>query len=149
FPDGERIVYASGRVLYLVKSDGTGSRQLVTVNGTPSWIRWSPEGHSLRFTVSDPQTKATSLWEVESDGTGLHPLLSGWNNPPAECCGAWTGDGKYFVFQSTHNFRSDIWAIREKPGLFRSPRPAPVQLTNGPLSFYGPQPSSDGRKLFT
>jgi eukaryotic-like serine/threonine-protein kinase len=148
FPDTKRIVYASGRALYVVNRDGTGSRLLVSVNGTPSWMRWSPDGHSLRFTVADPQTQATSLWEVRADGSGLRPLLPGWNNPAAECCGTWTRDGKYFVFQSTHNFRSDIWALGENPGLFRKPNPNPVQLTSGPLNFQGPQPSNDGRKLF-
>jgi len=52
------------------------------------------------------------------------------------------------VFQSIHNFRSDIWAIQEKPGLFRKRGSTPVRLTSGPLSFQGPQPSYDGRKLF-
>ena len=148
FPDGKRIVYASGRALYEAKSDGTDSRQFVTVNGTPSWMRWSPDGRLLRFTVTDPRTNTTSLWEVRDDGSGLHPLLAGWNNLPAECCGSWTRDGSYFVFQSTRNFRSDIWAIREKPRLFQKPEPTPVQLTTGPLSFRGPQPSYDGSKLF-
>ena len=148
FPDGKRIVYASGRALYEAKSDGTDSRQFVTVNGTPSWMRWSPDGRLLRFTVTDPRTNTTSLWEVRDDGSGLHPLLAGWNNSPAECCGSWTRDGSYFVFQSTRNFRSDIWAIREKPRLFQKPEPTPVQLTTGPLSFRGPQPSYDGSKLF-
>jgi Tol biopolymer transport system component/DNA-binding winged helix-turn-helix (wHTH) protein len=147
-PDGKRIVYADGHALYVVKSDGTESRQFVQVNGTPFWMRWSPDGRLLRFTVSDPQTNATSLWEVSADGSGLHPLLPGWNNPPAECCGSWTRDGRYFVFQSTRNFRSDIWAIREKPVFFRRTERVPVQLTSGPLSFQGLQPSSDGRELF-
>ena len=148
FLDGERIVYASGRALNVVKRDGTGSRQLVATTGTPSWMRWSPDGQLLRFTVTDPQTKATSLWEVGADGSGLHPLLPGWNNPPAECCGTWTRDGTYFVFQATHNFRSDIWAIREKSELLRRPELTTVQLTSGPLSFQGPQLSNDGSKLF-
>jgi eukaryotic-like serine/threonine-protein kinase len=148
FPDGKRIVYANGRALYVAKSDGAESRQFVKVNGTPSWMRWSPDGRLLRFTVTDPQTNRTSLWEVREDGSGLRPLLAGWNNSPAECCGSWTRDGRYFVFQSARNFRSDIWAIREKPGVLQKPESTPVQLTSGPLSFKGPQPSYDGRKLF-
>jgi DNA-binding winged helix-turn-helix (wHTH) protein/Tol biopolymer transport system component len=148
FPDGKRIVYASGRALYAAKSDGTDSRQFAKVNGTPSWMRWSPDGRLLRFTVTDLQKNTTSLWEVRDDGSGLHPLLAGWNASPAECCGSWTRDGRYFVFQSTRNFRSDIWAIREKPGLFEKLAATPIQLTSGPLSFKGPQPSYDGRKLF-
>ena len=148
FPDGKSIVYASGHALYVAKSDGTDSRQFVTVNGTPSWMRWSPDGHLLRFTVTDPQRNRKSLWEVRDDGSGLRPLLAGWNASPAECCGSWTRDGRYFVFQSTRNFRSDIWAIREKHGLFQKLASTPVQLTSGPLSFMGPQPSYDGRKIF-
>jgi Tol biopolymer transport system component len=148
FPDGRRFVYASGRALYVAKSDGTDSSPFAKVNGTPSWMRWSPDGRLLRFTVTDPQTNATSLWEVQDDGSGLHPLLAGWNNSSGECCGSWTRDGRYFVFQSTRNFRSDIWAIREKPGLLQKLDPTPLQLTSGPLSFKGPQPSYDSRKLF-
>ena len=148
FPDGKRIVYASGRALYVAKNDGTDSRQFATVNGTPSWMRWSPDGRLLRFTVTHPQTNTTSLWEVREDGSGLHPLLAGWNASPAECCGSWTRDGRYFVFQSTRNFRSDIWAIREKRGPFQKLPSTPVQLTSGPLSFKGPQASYDGKKLF-
>ena len=76
FPDGKRIVYASGRALYVAKSDGTDSRQFAKVNGTPSWMRWSPDGRLLRFTVTDLQKNTTSLWEVRDDGSGLHPLLA-------------------------------------------------------------------------
>jgi Tol biopolymer transport system component len=111
-------------------------------------MRWSPDGRFLRFTVTDLQTNTTSLWEVRDNGSGLHPLLAGWNDSPAECCGSWTRDGRYFVFQSTRNFRSDIWAIREKPGLLQKLDPTPLPLTSGPLSFSGPQPSYDSRKLF-
>jgi hypothetical protein len=63
------------------------------VNWVPALIRWSPDGRRLRFSVQDPRSLAYSIWEVQSDGTNFHPLLPGWNNPPAECCGNWTPDG--------------------------------------------------------
>ena len=99
-PNGEQIVYAHGNELYLAKPDGSESRRLVTLTGPASWPRWSPDGKVLRFTVEDSKTGGQSLWEVASDGTGLRPLLPGWSNPPSECCGNWTPDGNYFVFQS-------------------------------------------------
>ncbi len=107
-PQGEQIIYANGSDLYSVKSDGSESRKLVTVAGIPYWPRWSPDGSKLRFTVQDPKSHSTSLWEVSADQSNLHPLLPGWNSPPAECCGNWTADGKYFVFQSSRNARTDI-----------------------------------------
>ena len=110
-------------------------------------LRWSPDASLLRFTVYDSKTSSSSLWEVSSDGTNLHPLLPGWNRPAEECCGNWTPDGNYFVFQSQREGMTNIWAIREK-GRFGKPRSEPVQLTAGPTNVYVPLPSIDGKKLF-
>jgi Tol biopolymer transport system component/predicted Ser/Thr protein kinase len=147
-PDQHRVVYAKGRGLFIGNADGTEARQIVTLAGSVSWIQWSPDGKKLRFTVADPKTNATSIWEVEAEGGDLHPLLLGWNRPPAECCGSWTPDGKYFVFQSSHGGRSDIWALHEAGGFLRPGKSEPVQLTSGPLDFLGPMPSKDGKKLY-
>src|SRR5262245_22282336 len=128
--DGRQIVYANGSTLYLAKSDGTESRILAPIPGRPYWPRWSPDGRRLRFSVGDTSlSRLNSLWEVAADGSNPHPLLSSWNNPAAECCGNWTPDGRYFVFQSTRNGTTNIWAIREPTGLFRSGDQTPVQLT--------------------
>jgi WD40 repeat protein len=82
-------------------------------------------------------------WEVSVDGTGLHRLLEGWHNPPDECCGKWTGDGRYFVFQSNRQ----IWALPQKGSLLDS-EPKPIPLTTSPLSLFSPLPSKDGKRLF-
>jgi Tol biopolymer transport system component/DNA-binding winged helix-turn-helix (wHTH) protein len=147
-PDGQQIVYANGAALYLAKSDGTESRKFVTVDGRPYWPRWSPDGSRLRFTVTNTQNSTASLWEVGADGANPHPLLPGWNNPANECCGNWTADGRYFVFQSTRNRTTNIWAKLEQTGLFQRGSREPVQLTIGPLNYYFPVPSLDGKKLF-
>jgi len=147
-PDGQQIVYANGPSLYLAKSDGTDPRKFVTVEGRPYWPRWSPDGSRLRFTVTNKQNSSASLWEVAADGSNPHPLLPGWNNPANECCGNWTADGRYFVFHSTRNQMTNIWARREQTGLFQRGSQEPVQLTVGPLNYYFPAPSLDGKKLF-
>ena len=40
-----------------------------------------------------------------------------------------------------------LWAIRENPGIFRKAA-EPVLLTTGPLSYWSPLPSRDGKKIF-
>jgi Tol biopolymer transport system component/predicted Ser/Thr protein kinase len=147
-PDGHRIAYVQGRALYLADTEGTETRQIAALPGDVSWLRWSPDAKKLRFTVADPKTNANSIWEISAGGSDLHPLLPSWNSPPAECCGSWTPDGKYFVFQSSHGGRSDIWALREAGGFLRPGRSKPLQLTSGPLDFLGPVPSKDGKRLF-
>ena len=142
-----RIVYTSGHDLFISKSDGTEAQKLATVTGLPVWPRMSPTGRVLRFTEDDPKSDSSSLWEVSVDGSHPHPLLAGWSNHGTECCGNWTPDGRYFVFQSTRSGRTDLWALRETNGWWRSDN-QPVQLTTGPLSLSLPLPSKDGTKLF-
>ena len=112
-PDGSSVLYASGHDLFKTQDDGKEPQKLATVPGRAFWIRYSPDGSRIRFTIIDPAARTTSLWEMSAQGKNLHPLLEGWNNTPAECCGSWTADGKNFIFQSTRNGQSNIWAMRE------------------------------------
>jgi serine/threonine protein kinase/Tol biopolymer transport system component len=144
--DGDRLAYTSGNDLYIANADGAEPRRLVTADGTASWPRWSPDGSRLRFTVNG--ASGSAIWEIAADGSRVHPLLTGWNNPPAECCGSWTSDGKYFVFQSSRGGVADIWAMREAGSLFHRVNHEPVQLTSGPTSTFAPLPSTDGNQVF-
>jgi len=145
-PDGQQILFANGSDLYLARNDGTSSKKILSVPGHADSLRWSPDGLRLRLSIFDSKTGSRSLWECQADGTGLHPLLPGWNNPSQECCGSWTPDGKYFIFQSTQNDKTQIWALSEKGGLFRKAKP--MQLTTEPLSYSTPVPSIDGKRVF-
>jgi eukaryotic-like serine/threonine-protein kinase len=151
-PDGQKFAYANGTDLYLAKSDGTEPHKLVSIRSDPfnwSWdLTWSPDGSLLRFYQRETKNQTGALWEVSSNGTNLHPLLPGWH---AECCsgGAWTRDGKYFVFGSFKDLVSrNVWAIPEKVSFFRKSSHEPVQLTAGPLDFSELLPSRDGKRLF-
>ena len=147
-PDGQKIVYAHENDLLVVHGQGGDPQKLVTLPGMARWLRWSPDGRRLRFTLSDPKTGSNSLWEIAADGKRPHPILSDFNDPPAECCGDWTHDGRFFIFQSTKNNRTNIFAIQEKAGLFGKMADGPIQLTAGPLNYYAPLPSADGNKVF-
>ena len=144
-PDGQHIVFAEDRRLDVASADGTGRQRLVTLSGTPSSPRWSPDGKRIRFTLSSSES-AIGIWEVYATGGNLHALLPKWREP--HCCGVWTPDGRYFVFQTTGKKIDTIWALREKTGLLLRPARDPVQLTNGPISNFAPVPSPDGNRLF-
>ena len=147
-PDGAKLAYCKGNDIFLAKSDGGEPRRLLTTVGTSSDLRWSPDGSILRFTVNDPTTNNRSIWQASADGRDLHPLLAGWNPTPNECCGKWTSDGRYFVFQALRNETVDLWALTESGGIFRTSSKPPVQLTTGPMNVGDPAPSRDGKKLF-
>jgi Tol biopolymer transport system component len=148
-PDQQHIVYAHGTDLYVAKSDGTDARKLATVPGIQLyWLRWSPNGKVVRFTVWDQAGTRRSIWEVGADGNHLHRLLEGWNRQGEECCGNWTADGNYYIFQSSRNGAAGAWALRERGRLFGKGATDPVLLTAGPINYRSPAPSLDGKKLF-
>ena len=145
--------------------DSTYSLPMVMIYSSPrlmgripkSWLHYPalpggcagrPTVHGYAFLWSTRRSGTDSLWEMQPDGSNPHALLHGWNNPSQECCGNWTPDGQYFVFQSTHNGKTQIWAMSEKRGLLRKTNPEPTELTTGPLSYFTPVASADGKKLF-
>jgi eukaryotic-like serine/threonine-protein kinase len=157
-PDGQQLVYCKEkeRELRVARSDGTGVRTLLTASGIPSLPRWSPDGKKIRFTLEPvllfnwsrftTQMPESRLWEVSIDGTRLRPLFPGWRD--SQCCGNWTRDGKYFIFQAGTENATASWAMREKVSLLPRINDKPVQLTTGPMSTYGPVPSPDGKRVF-
>lgn len=145
-PDG-RLSFAKGKELYLANRDGSQPRKLLTLEGQAHWIRWSPDGSRLRFTLVD-KNQATSLWEVSADGADPHPLLPNWNGKGKECCGEWSPDGQYFVFTAAAMNRSDIFILLEEHGGLGRGNKDPIRLTNGPISYPTAIFSRDGKKLF-
>jgi Tol biopolymer transport system component len=147
-PDGQHILFADGHDLFIARADGTESKKLASLPGRPWWLRWSPDGSRIRISLVNTSSGTDSLWEMQPDGSNPHALLQGWNNPSQECCGSWTPDGQYFIFQSTHEGKAQIWAMREKSRLLRKTAGDPTELTTGPLSYFTPVVSADGKKLF-
>jgi Tol biopolymer transport system component/DNA-binding winged helix-turn-helix (wHTH) protein len=145
-PDGRRLLIANGNELTIVDANGSDPHKLITTPGLAFWLRWSPDGKYLRFTLLDPKRQTTALWEVVADGENLHPLLPGWSQPASECCGSWTSDGEDFVFQSLHNDHSEIWALRERPWFQRDREPR--QITNGPLDYEAPSTSPGSHRIY-
>jgi eukaryotic-like serine/threonine-protein kinase len=148
-PDGQHLVFCKGSELWLANADGSHPARILTVQGRPGYPVLSPDGKRIRFTQIDDATHTYALWEVRPDGSNLHPLLPGWHTPPHECCGIWTPDGRYFLFQSTvHNDNfGDVFALPDSPSLLRKSSTTPVQLTFGPLEFGLAGITPDGKKL--
>jgi len=143
--DGAVLAYSRGHQLFLVNPDGTGSRLLATAPGDIWYLRWSPDDRQLGFTV---MTEQQTLWVVGADGHGLHERRFNWPGKGTECCGAWTSDGHYYVFRSRRDGPSNLWAVEEKHLWWRRGNGDPVQLTFGPMNYYQPLPSRNGRTLF-
>ncbi len=146
-PDGTRVAFSTGQEIYMAKSDLSEPRKLATANNQVYRLRFSPDGRGLRFDLADHHMIPGSIWEMARDGSGLRPLLPGWNSSPRECCGSWTPDGRYFLFQSFRAGRNSVWALAGNSSWLGGTA-KPVPLTNGPLNFESPLVSKDGKRIF-
>ena len=144
-PDGQQVVFANGQQLGVAKSDGTDVRQLASLSKRAYIPRWSPDGKVIRFTMNGGVAPDT-IWEIAPDGTGLHRVFPDFKSP--HCCGAWTADGKYFVFTALGGQTVNVWARAEKSGLLGRVNADLVQLTSGPINMMSPMPSPDGKRIY-
>jgi Tol biopolymer transport system component/DNA-binding winged helix-turn-helix (wHTH) protein len=143
-PDGRMIAFAKGNGLYVSTASALNTKLVAAADTRIRWARWAPDGKTLRYTVGD----ANGPMRIEAasiDGGSKRPLLPGFNKNC--CCGNWTADAKYYVFECHDDNRTDLWAVQEERSLFRRAS-EPVRLTRGPIEFRSAAPSSDGKRLY-
>jgi TolB protein len=108
-PDGRQLVFEvqnlstgdppNRRALFVVKTDGSGLRQLTdwSRNGGDS-PDWSPDGSSILFrTVSVSNKHHGNLYVIHPDGTGLEQLTN-YPAPKTVLTGSFSPDGNWIVF---------------------------------------------------
>ncbi len=138
-PDGTSILYASGNELLEIGANEEAPIAYAKLPGRAFWLRWSPDGNLLRFTLFDPVTHVFALWEMPSGShTPRAVPLSGLAHTSA-CCGVWLPDGQSYIFQADDN----LWELTG-----RGSRATLSQLTNGPLRFLSPVAARDGNRIF-
>ena len=145
--DGKRLAFAKGSTLYLSTAEGSEAHSIYKAGGSIFAIRFSPDGQRIRFTVSNAEANTVTLWEVGRDGSHPHALLRDWPLKTSACCGNWTADGRYYIFQVTQTIPNtsavvtSLWALSDSTG-------APVPLTQGPMSFGNAAAVQDGKNIW-
>lgn len=147
--DGTQLAYGKGNEVYVAKADGSDARKIATMNNIISGLSIESQANTLQVETEEISQSGTgvvaggrTLWNVPEDGTKPRPLVAEWQNRN-ECCGRWTVDGKFFVFQAG----GQIWVLPRAGRLFNR-NPKPIQLTASPMQLQSPLPSRDGKKLF-
>ena len=97
------------------------------------------------FTISG-ETRPSSIVVSNADGSGQRAIVD-FSERRRVCCAQWTPDSRYIVFEDRSHDQVDIWAAQIQAGFLQRVQP-PVQLTNGPLSYAGAKPSTDGKQIF-
>ena len=147
-PDGRQLVFARELDVYAAEADGSHARKIRSFSDIPSSIRFSPDGQRLRLTLTPIGKNIATLWEMKPDGSELHPLFPGWNAGAMQCCGNWTRDGRYYIFEVQPSAGTkDLWAVRDR-SLPWHQKPEPVRLTTGPLWYRDVVSAPDSDRIF-
>jgi Tol biopolymer transport system component len=148
--DGKLMAYANGTDVFIANADGSGTRKIATMKNFVSGLAISPDDAEVRVETEEISQSGSSvvvgertMWRIAAKGGNPEPLIADWPNMRSECCGQWTADGRYFVFQS----QGQIWALPGSESSFRK-HATPVQLTSSPMQLQSPLASRDGKKLF-
>lgn len=143
-PDGLSVIYGTlAGDIFLTRIDGTENRKLAHVASVAGSFSWSPDRKAIRF------TEGGFLWEMSSNGSGLHRLVPDWKEPGGQCCGRWTPDGHFYLFDlASPSSGGQIWALDERSRPFRTRSSAPIRMTTGPVNWGQLIPSRDGTKIF-
>jgi Tol biopolymer transport system component/DNA-binding winged helix-turn-helix (wHTH) protein len=145
---GASIAYVLDHELWIAGVDGSHARLVIKMPGGLDWPAWSPDDTHLRVTMSDPLTQVNSIWEIGVDGTGAKPFLPQWKGDAAIRYGTWSPDGKYYVFNSDHDGRFDVWALRERSNSWRRSPAGPFRLTDGPFQALGAAIAPDAKRVY-
>ena len=114
-PDGSQIAFARGTGLFVMSSDGSDVRQIVSLDyGVALPPAWSPDGRRLAFVTSDSGSSDYIAHIVDTDGTGLtrieetlspsvvlHPPRGYQENRPPHIAinrPEWSPDGMHIAF---------------------------------------------------
>jgi Tol biopolymer transport system component len=93
-PDGAWLAFYSdcdgNREIYIIRSDGSGRRQLTHTNSVYNWFpNWSPDGRQITFTSN--RSGKYEIYIMNVDGSGARALGRG-------CISAFSPDGEYLAF---------------------------------------------------
>ncbi len=137
-PESTNILYAYEDELRIIGQDES-SAPYAKVQGRAFWLRWSPDGKLLRFTLMNPVTHVTSLWQLDSKDHVPRPVPEAAAAHLNACCGVWTADGAAYTFQADNN----LWELADaRSGSKLS------QITNGPLRFTSPVAARSGSRIY-
>ena len=143
-PEG-RVLFSRDKVLYFADMDGANPRKLLSADGEIWGPNISPDDKLMVFTINGAAL-GLSIVVSNPDGSGQRAIVD-FSERRAVCCARWTPDSRYIVFEDRSHGRVDLWAGQVQAGFLQRAHP-PVQLTNGPLSYQGPKPSTDGKQIF-
>jgi Tol biopolymer transport system component/DNA-binding winged helix-turn-helix (wHTH) protein len=138
--DQNHIYFGDEDKIYLAEKDGSTPRIFLDhLKGRPFWLRWSPDGKTLRFSLI--QGHRNTIWEITLADQRPRQLPLEKDGGDFWCCGNWDNTGKLYFYQTRINNAYQIWTRTESSGKLM-PFEQPLE------DYRGPVPARSGQILY-
>ena len=148
-PDGRSLVYADLNSVFVSDANGANSREIWNANRiVDGWSRFSPDSKRIRVTV-DRQTLSNpeQIFEMNVDGSNVHPLSLDWPSDADQRDGQWTPDGRHFVFISSRGGFSSTYELISPPWFAFWKKASAARLTPEQMDVVALTPTRDSSRL--
>ena len=153
--------------IYLMDSRGGEAQELFAHETSISSFQWSPDGASIAFRATDPESKLekdrkengrdvnvedepgrpSHLWILDAESGEAHRVTGGDSFTVGQF--DWSPDGGRFAFSATPSGRPmDSWKSDVYVASVHDPEATPMKLTDNPGPDANPQWSPDARYLY-
>jgi DNA-binding winged helix-turn-helix (wHTH) protein/Tol biopolymer transport system component len=114
-PDGKKLAATTGADLSIFAPDGV-VKSKTDLPAYPSFIRWSPDGHTLRFSLPDfPNSTKSAEWEFNERDSRARRLARISDGHEFVGAGSWSARGHYFFYEAGAGFNLNLslWVAGE------------------------------------
>jgi TolB protein len=145
-PDGKELVFARHRgaeiFLFVCAADGSQERRLTDRKDPEYDAVWSPDGKRLAFAYDKtaPNQGDIEVYTISTDGKDLQTVAKSEGKLSHEEWPAWSPDGNWIAYTSTHDDNQELYLARPDGGQKR-------RLTSDPALDAHPAWSPDGRRI--
>jgi serine/threonine protein kinase/Tol biopolymer transport system component len=148
-PDGRSLVYADLNSVFVSDANGANSREIWNANrmvdGSP---RFSPDSKRIRVSVNGQESGDPSrIFEMNTDGSSVHPLSLDWPSDADQWDGRWTPDGRHFVFTSSRGGFRSTYELISPPWFAFWKKASAVRLTPEQMDVLAMTPTRDSTSL--
>ena len=112
-PGGRRLALATRNEVAIFEPGTTAVPLRFRFPGPLLLSGWSPKRPRLRLSVLDERSDTNQWWELTGDDRRTRSLRR-FSQNPNECHGAWTSDGRFFVFEAGDRMQVQIWVKDEQ-----------------------------------
>lgn len=137
-PDRQTTAFREGNAVVFVRGGKVINRVVMPPGTYVCRIQWAPDSFHVSFVSANMKLSLMNLFLADPLTSNARPLAQTGIVGEDQTYGAWTRDGRYFVFAAGSPEMHDLWAVAGADRARQPDRIPPLRITNGPMNWVEP-----------